>query len=261
MLCKHFGFKTVPFMPQQSNFFESEYSKLNLVKLQTIKYVPQISLVTGNIGSGKTSLVNSFINTLDPMEFRVISSQLTKPSIRGLFKNLASSANIKHSIYGDDIKLQLLTYFDEIRNQGKFTIIVLDEVHTFSVEVLDQLKTFFDSHNNFSLILIAQPEILKKLRLHACLPVKQRISIFINLKNLSLSETKDYVDFKLKSVGSLQPLFDESCFPKLFQYSEGIYRMIDQICFQSITEAFLSKASIISDEIVEKAFNSLDYNF
>ena len=261
MLCKHFGFKTVPFMPQQSNFFESESSKLNLVKLQTIKYVPQISLVTGNIGSGKTSLVSSFINTLDPMDFRVISSQLTKPSIRGLFKNLASRANIKHSIYGDDIKLQLLTYFDEIRNQGKFTIIVLDEVHTFSVEVLDQLKTFFDSHNNFSLILIAQPEILKKLRLHVCLPVKQRISIFINLKALSLSETKDYVDFKLKSVGSLQPLFDESCFPKLFQYSEGIYRMIDQICFQSITEAFLSKSSIISTEIIEKAFNSLDYNF
>lgn len=261
MLCKHFGFKTVPFMPQQSNFFESESSKLSLVKLQTIKHVPQISLVTGNIGSGKTSLVNSFINSLDPMEFRVISSQLTKPSIRSLFKNLASFANIKHSIYGDDIKLQLLTYFDEIRNQGKFTIIVLDEVHTFSVEVLDQLKTFFDSHNNFSLILIAQPEILKKLRLHACLPIKQRISIFINLKTLSLSETKDYVDFKLKSAGSLQPLFDESCFPKLFQYSEGIYRMIDQICFQSITEAFLSKSSIISDEFIEKAFNSLDYNF
>jgi len=261
MLCKYFGFKTVPFMPQQSNFFETDSSKLDLVKFQIIKYVPQISLVTGSIGSGKTCLVNSFINTLDPIEFRVISSQLIKPSIRSLFKNIASSAGIQHSIYGDDIKLQLLNYFDEIRNQGKFTIIVLDEIHTFSIEVLDQLKTFFDSHNNFSLILIAQPEILKKFRIHACLPLKQRISIFINLKTLSLSETKNYVDFKLKTAGISQPLFDESSFPKLFQYSEGVYRMIDQICFQSITEAFLSKTSIISDKIIEKAFKSLDYNF
>jgi type II secretory pathway predicted ATPase ExeA len=261
MLCKHFGFKTVPFIPQQSNFFESESSKPSLLKLQTLKYVPQISLITGNIGSGKTCLVNSFVNSLDPMEFRVVSSRLRKPSVRGLFKNIASYAGIQHSIYGDDIKLQLLSYFDEIRNQGKFTIVVLDEVHTFSFDVLDQLKTFFDSNNNFSLILIAQPEISKKLRLHACLPLKQRISIFINLKALSLIETQNYVDFKLKSAGLSKPLFDESCFPKLFQYSEGIYRMIDQICFQAITEAFLTKTSIISDKIIEKAFNSLDYNF
>jgi type II secretory pathway predicted ATPase ExeA len=261
MICKYFGFKTVPFMPGQSNFFESKSSELNLVKLQTIKHLPQISLVTGLIGSGKSCLVNSFINTLDPMEFRVVSTQLAKPSVRGMFKNLASAAGIQHSIYGDDIKLQLLNYFDEIRNQGKFTIIALDEVHNFSIEVLDQLKTFFDSHRNFSLILISQPEISKKLSLHACLSLKQRISIFINLKTISLSETKSYVDFRLKIAGRSQPLFDESCFPKLFQYSSGVYRMIDQICFQSITEAFVDKLSIISDETIEKAFKSLGYNF
>lgn len=261
MFCKHFGFKTVPFMPEQSNFFESESTKLGLIKLQTIKYVPQMCLVTGSVGSGKTCLVNSFMNTLDPMETRVIFSQVVKPTTRSLFKNIASNACISHSIYGDDIKLQLLNYFDEIRNQGKFTIVILDEIHTFSIEVLDQIKTFFDSHNNFSIIFIGQSEILKKLRMHACLPFKQRISIFINAKALSLNETKNYVEFRLKAAGSSQPLFDESCYPKLFQYSEGIYRMIDQICSQALLEAFLAKKTIVTADFIEKAFKALDYTF
>jgi general secretion pathway protein A len=225
-------------MPEQSSFFESDSIKTGLLKLQTLIHVPQIALVSGKVGDGKTSSVDFFINSLDPMEVRVICSKVVKPSVRSLYKNIAAAAGITHSIYGDDIKLQLLNYFDETRTQGKFSLVVLDEVHTFSIEVLDQIKTFFDSRRNFSLILIGQPEILRKLRMSAVLPLKQRISVFINVKPLSLEETKDYVEFRLKQSGPSQPVFDEACYPRLFQYSEGVYRMVDQICFQALTEAF-----------------------
>src|SRR5690554_2548581 len=154
MMCKHFGFTTVPFMPEQSGFFESDPIKAGFLKLQTLTYTPQIGLVSGNIGCGKTSMVNSFVNTLDPMEVRVVSCQIVKPSVRSLYKNIATAAGITSTLYGDDIKLQLLNYFDEVRTQGKFSLVVLDEAHTFSMDVLDQIKTFFDSRKNFSLILI-----------------------------------------------------------------------------------------------------------
>jgi len=261
MLCKHFGFTAVPFMPEQSSFFESDSIRTGLLKLQTLIHAPQIALVSGNVGNGKTSLVNLFINSLDPMEVRVICSQVVKPSVRSLYKNIATAVGIAHSIYGDDIKLQLLNYFDEVRVQGKFSLVILDEVHTFSIEILDQIKTFFDSRRNFSLVLIGQPELLKKLRMSVVLPLKQRISVFVNVKSLSLEETKDYVEFRLKQAGSSQPVFDEACYPRLFQYSEGIYRMVDQICFQALTEAFLNKENMVTASIIEKAYKSLDYNF
>jgi len=248
-------------MPEQSGFFESDSIRTGLLKLQTLTYTPQIGLVSGNIGCGKTSLVNLFVNTLDPMEVRVISSQMVKPSVRSLYKNIATTTGITHSLYGDDIKLQLLNYFDEVRTQGKFSLLVLDEAHTFSMEVLDQIKTFFDSRKNFSLILAGQPQLMKTLRRSAVLPLKQRISVFINVKPLSLEETKNYVGFRLKQAGSTQPVFDEACYPKLFQYSEGVYRMVDQICFQALTEAFMKKESMVTVDMVEKAYKTLDYDF
>jgi len=261
MLHKHFGLNKIPFTPNPSTFFQSETLNMALVKLQTTLFTQQIALITGKIGSGKTILTNAFINTLDPTETKVIMTPVANPSPRSIFKNIATRAGLHAFMYGDDIKLQLINHFEEIRTQGKFVLVILDECHTFSVDVLDQLKTFFDTKRNFSLILLGQPQITKTLRLNALLPFKQRISVFINTSTLSLSETKDYVEFRLKEAGSSTSIFDEATFPLIHQYSEGVYRMIDQLCFQALTIAYINKRNIITTETVEAAYENLDYDF
>jgi len=261
MLHKHFGLNKIPFTPNPTAFFQSETLSTALIKLQTTLFTPQIALVTGNIGSGKTILTNAFINNLDPAEVKLIMTPVAKPSPRSIFKNIAARAGLPPLMYGDDIKLQLISHFDEIRSQGKFVLVILDECHTFSVDVLDQLKTFFDSKRNFSLILVGQPQITKTLRLSALLPLKQRISVFVSTSTLSLKETKDSIEFRLKEAGSSAPVFDEATFPIIHQYSEGIYRMIDQLCFQALTIAYMGKSNIITVGTIESAYKSLDYDF
>lgn len=261
MLNKHFGLKKIPFISNSSIFFKSEILDTSLIKLQTTLHTPQIALITGKIGSGKTSIIKAFVNTLDPIDTKVIMTPIANPSPRSIFKNISSHARLPKLMYGDDIKLQLINYFDEIRTEGKSVIVILDECHTFSIPVLDQLKTFFDTKSNFSLILVGLPPITKRLRQHVLLPFKQRISIFINTTTLSLEETKNYIEFRLKEAGSTAPVFDEAVFPLIHQYSEGVYRMIDQLCFQALTIAYMNKNSIISTDIVESAYNKLDYDF
>jgi general secretion pathway protein A len=261
MLHKHFGLNKIPFTPNSTAFFQSETLSTALVKLQTTLFTPQIALVTGNIGSGKTILTNAFVNNLDPAEVKLIMTPVAKPSPRSIFKNIAQRAGLPPLMYGDDIKLQLINHFDEIRAQGKFVLVILDECHTFSVDVLDQLKTFFDTKRNFSLILVGQSQITKTLRLTALLPFKQRISVFIQTSTLSLKETRDYVDFRLKEAGAGASIFDEATFPIIHQHSEGVYRMIDQLCFQALTIAYMNKCNIITTETVESAYKNLDYDF
>ena len=140
-------------------------------------------------------------------------------------------------------------------------MVILDECHTFSVDVLDQLKTFFDTKRNFSLILLGQPQITKTLRMTTLLPLKQRISVFINTSTLSLKETRDYIDFRLKEAGASTSIFDEKTFPLIHQHSEGVYRMIDQLCFQALTIAYMNKSNIITTQTVESAYKNLDYDF
>jgi len=261
MLHKHFGLKKIPFISTPSTFFKSDALNTALIKLQTTLFTPQIALISGNIGSGKTSIINAFINTLDPMETKVIMTPIANPSPRSIFKNISTHAGLPRLMYGDDIKLQLINHFDEIRSQGKSVIVILDECHTFSIPVLDQLKTFFDTKTNFSLILLGQPPITKLLRQHTLLPFKQRISVFINTSTLSLKETKDYIEFRLKESGSTAAIFDEATFPIIHQYSEGVYRMVDQLCFQALTIAYMNKGNIISNDTVELAYKNLDYDF
>ena len=261
MLHKHFSLNKIPFTPSPSAFFQSEALSTALIKLQTTLFTPQIALVTGNIGSGKTILTNAFINNLDPAEVKLIMTPIANPSPRSIFKNIATRAALPPLMYGDDIKLQLINHFDEIRAQGKFVLVILDECHTFSVDVLDQLKTFFDSKKNFSLILVGQPKITKTLRLSSLLPLKQRISVFISTSTLSLKETKDYIEFRMKEAGSGTSIFDEATFPIIHQHSEGIYRMIDQLCFQALTIAYMNKSNIITVETIESAYKNLDYDF
>ncbi len=261
MLHKHFGLNKVPFAPNPSTFFKSEALNIGLTKLQTTLFSSQIALITGKIGSGKTILTTAFMDTLDPAEVKAIMAPIANPSPRSIFKNIASRAGLHAYLYGDDIKLQLINHFEEIRAQGKSVLIILDECHTFSVDVLDQLKTFFDTKRTFSLILLGQPQISKLLRLSALLPLKQRISVFINTSTLSLKETRDYVGFRLKEAGSSAAIFDEAAFPIIHQHSEGVYRMIDQLCFQALTIAYMNKYNIITAETVQAAYKNLDYDY
>ena len=261
MLNKHFGLNKIPFTPNPSTFFESDALNMGLIKLQTTLFSSQIALITGKIGSGKTILTNAFIDNLDPTEVKAIMAPIANPSPRSIFKNIASVAGLHAHLYGDDIKLQLINHFEEIRSQGKSVLVILDECHTFSVDVLDQLKTFFDTKRNFSLILLGQPQVNKMLRLTALLPLKQRISVFINTSTLSLKGTRDYVDFRLKEAGSSASIFDEATFPIIHQHSEGVYRMIDQLCFQALTIAYMNKNNIITTETVEAAYKNLDYEY
>ena len=111
------------------------------------------------------------------------------------------------------------------------------------------------------MILSGQPQITKTLRMSALLPLKQRISVFVNTSTLSLKETKEYVEFRLKEAGANASCFDEATFPLIYQYSEGVYRMIDQLCFQALTVAYINKSSIITTETIESAYKNLDYDF
>lgn len=260
MLHKFFNLNKIPFMPDQRNIFESKSLIMGKLKLQSILYAPQIAVVTGQVGAGKTMMVNSFVNSLDPMEFRIISTSLTNPSIRSLYKNIATFGGIRTAVYGDDTKLQIVSYFDEMISQGKHTIVILDECHSFSYEVLDELKTFFDLKRNFSLILVGQSSFNKKITHSLSLPLKQRISVFIKMEDLSLEETRAYVEYRLKEAGASSPIFDEKCYPTLYQLTGGIFRMIDQACYQTLSTAYFNKQSIITEQMLKDAFESLNYN-
>jgi type II secretory pathway predicted ATPase ExeA len=79
-----------------------------------------------------------------------------------LYKAIASKMGIHPAFSADDIKEQIFNFFSEENEQGKFNCLIIDEAHSISIPMLDELRSFYDEGGNFSLILAGLPQLVTK---------------------------------------------------------------------------------------------------
>jgi len=200
------------------------------------------------------------VNELDPSNFRVCHIELSNPNKKALYKTLAVKMGIDPAYNADDIKLQIINFLCEENEQGKFNIIILDEGHSLSIPMIDELRSFYDEGSNFSLILAGLPPLLSRtMSLSVNQPMKQRINISIELEPMSLNQTKEYILHQLSVVKSSIPIFDEKCYPIIYASTAGIPRRINQLCYRTLIDAYVEKKSLITDgnikTVIEKSPN------
>ena len=258
-ILEFFKCSRIPFIERTKlSFSHSEFDS-NMDMISPVFYSRQIASVTGPAGAGKSSLVFYSINELDPSEFRVVSTELSNPNKKALYKTIALKLGIKPSFYPEDIKNQIITFFNQENSQGKFNCVIIDEAHTLSIPMFDEIRSFYDEGGNFSLILAGLPILLNHLNLSVNLPLKQRISVFIDCGGLTLSQTKEYINYQLDIVKCKNPIIDEKCFPTIHSLASGSPRKINQFCYAAMFEAYKDKSSIITDEILKKVEVKLAY--
>lgn len=259
-IAEHFSLKKIPFLKREKTSFKSALFEDNLLFLSTVFNSRQIAVVSGPSGSGKSSLIFYAVNELDPAEFRVVHLELSKPKKKALYKTMAVKMGLKPSFQADDIRLQIIDFFHEENAQGKFNCVIIDEAHSLSIEMIDELRSFYDEGANFSLILAGLPQLLNRnLNLSMTIPMKQRVSLFLECGGLSLSETKDYVKYHFNTAGIDNEIIDKKCYPVLHSMTSGIPRKINQACYVALLESFKSKKNIITDDIFKKVNEKISY--
>ncbi|KXS48011.1 MAG: proteinral secretion pathway protein A [Halanaerobium sp.] len=259
-IAENFRLKKIPFLERNKVAFKSGVFEENIMFLSTVFNSRQIAVVTGPSGSGKSSLIFYAVNELDPAEYRVVHLELSKPGKKTLYKTLAVKMGLKPAFLADDIRLQIIDFFHEENAQGKFNCVVIDEAHSLSIELIDELRSFYDEGANFSLVLAGLPQLLNRsLNLSMTIPMKQRISLFLECSGLSLSETKDYISYQLDDAASQNDIIDEKCFPLLHSMTSGIPRKINQACYGALLECFKTKKSIITEDVFKKVNDKLSY--
>ena len=259
-ICEHFKLSKIPFLQRTKLPFDYEAFQENLSFLSTVFYSRQVAVISGPSGSGKSSLVFYAVNDLDPAEFRVVSLELSNPSKGAFYKTLASKMGLNPCFRADDIKLQIINFFNEENAQGKFNCVIVDEAHSLSIEMIDELRSFYDEAKNFSLILSGLPALINRnLNLSLTIPMKQRVSLFLECSGFSLNELQDYVQHQLKQAQAKNPIIDEKCFPILHSETSGIARKVNQACYGALLEAYKKKKTIINENILEKILDEISY--
>lgn len=253
LVCEHFSLRSIPFLQRSKIPYENDALKLNLPLVSSAFYSRQLVVVTGMSGSGKSSLLFYAVNELDPSSFRICHTELSNPNKKALYKAIAVKMGIQPVYNADDIKLQIISFFNEENEQGKFNCIIIDEAHSLSIPMIDELRSFYDEGANFSLILAGLPPLLSKtMKLSVNQPMKQRINTVVELEPMSPAQTIEYIKHQLDYAKSKTPVFDDKCYPLIHSISFGIPRRINQLCYRAMIDACIDRRAIITADDIKK---------
>jgi type II secretory pathway predicted ATPase ExeA len=213
------------------------------------------TVITGEIGSGKTTLVRHLLKMLNPN----ITTGLISNSPQGREELLQwILMSLGQPFEGNYPKLfkQLQDFLYGQFATSRRTILIIDEAQNLEAEALEHLRMLSninaDKYQILQLILVGQPQLrdlLLEPKLHQ---FAQRISSDFHLKPLDERDVGKYIDFRLKAVGAKNPLFSQPACAEIAWASGGIPRMINILCDTALVYGFASGQRTISQAIVRE---------
>lgn len=212
------------------------------------------TVVTGEIGAGKTTLIRHILNTIDESsEVGLISN--THSAFGDLLTWVLASFNIEHNANDKAQRYQAFVNFIQEKHQiGRRVILIVDEAQNMELQTLEELRLLSNINTGqqimFQLVLVGQPELLDKLNQPELVQFAQRISVGYNLPPLSFEETKKYIYFRILIAGGSTQLFTPSACSAIFYYTNGIPRLINNLCDMALLYGFAEDAKTISLQVI-----------
>lgn len=223
------------------------------------------TVITGEIGSGKTTLVRHLLKRLSPN----ITTGLISSTPQGRHELLQWIMMSLGQPFEGDYPFLFKKFQDLIISQyaaRRRTILIIDEAQNLEAEALEHLRMLSninaDKHQILQLVLVGQPQLrdlLLEPRLHQ---FAQRISSDFHLRPLSEAEVAKYISFRLESVGATTPLFTRDACATIARASGGVPRMINILCDTALVYGFSGQtrtitAALVEDVVRDKAQYSL----
>ena len=213
-----------------------------------------ISVITGEVGSGKTTLIRAILQKLeDNVDIGLISN--AHSAFGDLLQWVLMAFNISTEAHDKAGRYQVLTDF-LISNyaENKKTVLIIDEAQNMNVETLEELRLISninaDKHLVLQLVLVGQPELLALMQRHDLRQLAQRVSVDYKLKALGYMETVAYVRHRLAVAGGAENIFDKYAIATVFYHSGGIPRLINILCDFALVFGFSEELKQINLDIM-----------
>lgn len=253
----YFGFREKPFslLPDASFLYLTKKHSMALTMLQYgLESQAPISVITGNIGCGKTTLLRKLMDE--------VSENITI----GLINNT-------HSSFGELLQWVLLAYGLEYRDKskveryeilvdfvieeyakGKHTVLIVDEAQNMDVSTLEELRMLsnvnVDKHHVLQLVLVGQPELRDMLRRPDLRQFAQRISADYHIRPLNKLETAEYIEHRLSVAGVDEELFRSDSYSLIHEHTGGVPRLINILCDTALVYAFGAQQKTIDARLI-----------
>lgn len=252
-----YGFKEKPFSltPDPAFLYMSQQHETALTMLEYgLTLEGGITVITGDVGSGKTTLIRRAMQVMDP-RFTVGVITNTHRNIGELLKwilfafELEYSAKDKAELYHTFIEFALGQY-----QAGRRTLLIIDEAQNMDIEALEELRMLTnvntDKDQILQLLLVGQPELADKLTRPEMRQFTQRITSDFQLHGLDFRDTCGYIRHRLRVAGGEGAIFDDMACGAVHFQTKGIPRLINALCDAALVYGFAEdRKSIDMDTI------------
>jgi type II secretory pathway predicted ATPase ExeA len=267
MFQQFYGFTRLPFSRSipTDDLFDTAGQKELSARLTYLVREQGFGLVTGEFGSGKSTAVRAFSDSLDFNRHLVI--YLTNPTtgIGGLYRELLLNLGHKPPYTASRQVAAIRAAFDDLlSNKRRASLVIVDEAHLLTQDMLQQLRLLFsckmDSQSLATLLLVGHPCLRTTLRLTVHEAFYQRISVRYHLPPFDLQETLGYVKHHVQVAGFTGgTLFTDDAITRIFEYTKGLPRRINQVCSTALMAGAIDEKSVIDETSVRKAIADLEH--
>jgi general secretion pathway protein A len=265
MYNKFFGFKEKPFklVPNPEYLFLSKSHEEALGHLTyAISHGDGFVEITGEVGTGKTTLCRVFLENLDES---VEAAYIFNPKLDALqlLKVINDEFGIDSTPDNTKDLIDILNEFlIEKKAAGKKVLVLIDEAQNLSHEVLEQLRLLSNLETTqeklLQVILVGQPELGDLLSSHQLRQLGQRITINCQLEPLTFKETVEYIRHRISLASHRAgPPFDKASYRAIYKYSKGVPRLINIACGRALLNAFSRSSFNVTGAITKEAIKEL----
>ena len=221
-------------------------------------------LLTGEVGTGKTTLINKLLEWLRLQQVStafIFNSRLdTTQFLDFMMADFAIPCDSKSK---SQVLQRLYNWLLDRYRAGETAVLIVDEAQNLSDEVLEEIRMLTNletfTEKLLQIVLVGQPELEQRLKQPQLRQLRQRLTLRAKTHPFNLEETKLYINQRLRIAGSNgDSIFDPEAVAALFRYSLGVPRVINLLCEHCLVSAFVDQKKTVSADIVDAVAKDFD---
>ena len=264
MYCKFYGFKRMPFSATSNPdfFFESYSHREAYAAIQYgISQRKGIILITGEVGTGKTTLCKKLLGRLDKS---VKVSLVLNPYfsdmqlLQAIVQDFGIATEKKNRL---EIIKTLNAFLLEQHAKGGNAVLIIDEAQHLTARQLEQVRLLSNLETSeeklLQVVLAGQPELIKNLSQYRLRQIRQRIFVKHTLLPLQEDEVRQYIHVRLKDVGKKDKIIDDNCYSIIYEFSGGVPRLINMLCDRALLMGYAREKSCLDETILRDSIKEI----
>jgi type II secretory pathway predicted ATPase ExeA len=245
-------------------YLSKHHARAKAYMESTIWFTDGFVVITGEIGSGKTTLIETFLKEL---EKDVVVAQINQTQVSAI--EFLQTVLVQFGFQPFRMKkAELLSTLNEFLVEqyanGRRVLLIVDEAQNLSNKVLEEIRLLSGVETTkekvLRIILAGQPELNDKLNSPMLIQLAQRIRLRFHLTALSKTDTQLYIQHRLEVAGSQgRQIFEAETYPLIFRYTGGIPRLVNTLCDTSLMAAFAQDKDVVTVDHMKAAIDELQW--